>query len=743
QDLTTVYKKIETKNMIEGFASFYIETPTPERLTVKRYKSRSGSVCDKEKWCENRFFWRPHPLNPLSSISVTIDTSNNEDMLKASVGHLTNGTMYLYELSVSTSQYSMGLTKCADLLLFREIHNLPWDSSYRPETANFFVLPPGRKISVNTCDMSLKGENMAYWTSQSGESIRLWHDMSSVISSSTASTLMITFDNQKSMMGVYYMLIKTLDWRKTPRTIVLREMLEVEKDIKKFKIPAPRTLNRDYVMYVFKNNASSDIGCRCNQKTICTNGMDCTVAHQEGKDVFIVEINVKLVDRLSLQFPLKKDYLEWRVSFVDAKFAGKIKKYYRLLFFPKGVHRNAKYVLLRETVSARKMSYVIKVRWFAYYLLIFPSLDEAGIGCKMRKWCDGRFYFEIVYVAGRPPVVLLDVHNDKSDNLNNYTVFVTDMNVMKFDIYRLSSPPAAAPRSTDPTVDRPPDLTVALPTDLTVARPSDPTMALPSNLTVDTLDSTDNIFSKNSAIVLLALVSGACFLAFVTVLTVHIMRSRKIRSSRETDQQAASETSEQGPSDGYEVLPGERISGDYEHIVEDRLSHGYESILNEDFPRNRFRNRKVSSSSHYQTISLENMDTSPQGASGLSQKDEALLKFSKSCGNLADSKVHIFGHADDKKEPVVQEPEPFGSTFSIQNSEEEQQPRLAWFMLKASSDDGPFAGAFYFTEVENSIELKDFSKKGRCSADADGECEYLTALDSSREHEDYLELIAD
>ncbi|GFO17619.1 hypothetical protein PoB_004412400 [Plakobranchus ocellatus] len=213
---------------------------------------------------------------------------------------------------------------------------------------------------------------------------------------------------------------------------------------------------------------------------------------------------------------------------------------------------------------------------------------------------------------------------------------------------------------------------------------------------------------------------------------------------KKTDQQAATETSERRQSDGYEVLPGEWLPGDYEHIVKDRrLSDGYESVLNEDFPRNIPCSRTLSSSSHYQTIRLENLETLPQGASALSGKDEPLLKVSKSCGDLASGKANTFDNAGNRKTCTEQEPKPFCSIFGKRNNEEEEQPRLHCFMLRDSTDGGSFAGAFYSVEAEQCMELQDFSTRGRCSADADGECEYLTALDSSREHEDYLELIAD
>ncbi|GFO05097.1 hypothetical protein PoB_003160200 [Plakobranchus ocellatus] len=394
------------------------------------------------------------------------------------------------------------------------------------------------------------------------------------------------------------------------------------------------------------------------------------------------------------------------MSFLDETTStSSMNQHYKLLLFRKGIGKYVVYVLPNEWESGPGMIYSTKVNWtenLAYYLFIFPSLNDAGIRCEWDKLCNNQFLFQKVKLLNGPLLFKGDLRIDESESVDNYAVFLQDENQTDFRIYRFSFHPAATP------------------------------------------DLSDNTFSKNLALVLLAVVAGVCLLAFATVLTVHIMRSRKVLSCHETDHQAVSETYERRPSDGYEVLPGDRISGDYEHIVEGRrLSNRYESMLNEDFTKNMFCNRKVSSSSHYQTISLENLRRSPQEASSLSQKVEALLKVSKSCGDLADSKADTFEHADDKKALSKQESEPFCSTLDKRNSEEEEQPRLQWFMLRDPADDGPCVGAFYSIEAEKSMELKDFSTRGRCSADADGEGEYLTALDSSREHEDYLELIAD
>ncbi|GFN98222.1 hypothetical protein PoB_002472800 [Plakobranchus ocellatus] len=497
------------------------------------------------------------------------------------------------------------------------------------------------------------------------------------------------------------------DWSNGPDGIFLRETSEgVEKII---EISAPRALSRDPVMYVSTSSFSTGYGFRCDQRTVCANGMYWRIAHQQGKDVFIVEINTKLEGRLFPHLSQREDYLEWHVFFLDEKTSAcNNKHYYRLIVFPEGMHRGPTYMLPDVSESEREMKYSINVTWtemLAGYLFIFPSLDDAGIRCEWDKQCDGRFLFRKQKISTGS---LFYMHIDKTEDLTNYAVFLMDKSQVDFRIYRFSSHSEYTP---DPSAH-----------------------------------STDSIFSKNSAIVLLAVLAGACLLALATLLTARIYRSRKVRSRRETVNQAVSEMSQSSQSDGYEVLPGDRISGDYEHIVEDRRSSdGYESMMNEGVARNVLCNRKVSSSSsHYQRISLENLRTSLQGESALSQKEQSLLKVSKSCGDLASGKADTFEHADDRKIHIEQEPEPFCSTLDRQNIEEEEQPRLQWFMLRDSIDeDGRCAGAFYSIEAEQSTELKDFSTRGRCSADADGEGEYLTALDSSREHEDYLELIAD
>ncbi|GFN89173.1 histone-lysine N-methyltransferase SETMAR [Plakobranchus ocellatus] len=784
-----------------------------------RDRNSSAISCAAETWYEDRFFWRPHPTKRSTSISVTIDTQISEDMQDYSLLYLNNGTIFQYNFSILTSQYSMSLSKCADFIFFSEKYDLPWDSEYSRATANIFVLPAGRNISVNTCDMSVEGENMAYWTSESRESLWMGNSSSFLLATHNNFTLIMTFDDQKSKMGVYYLFLNT-KWTKPPDFLILRETTEGEKGIN------VSFISLSGADHISTNSFFFGLGFRCYDMSSCTNGMEWTAVNQDSSFISEYHLYISLGERLSPPSPVGKNYLEWHQAdfHIDGP-ASKPEGHIRVLLFPEGMEKHTVKVTTDVPELRRRMTYSIDVTWtekLPDYLFFFPSLDFFGMKCKRDILCDNQLFFRI-QKPSKWPIVELDIYFQQPQNFENYAIFLTDEYQMDFKIYRFSSDPPSdttAVPSTDhtiatqsdsiaiissdstvatpsgPTVFTSSDSTVATPSgptvftssDSTVATPSGPTVftssdstvAVPSGPTVATPDRSDNTFSKNSVIVLLAVVAGACLLALVTVLPINIMRSRKVRSRSETDQQAATETSERRQSDGYEILPGERISGDYDHIVEETdqqaatesserrqsdgyevlpgerisgdyehiveergLSDGYESMVNEDFPRNVLCDRNVSSSSHYQTISLENLETSPRGASALSQKNETLLKMSKSCGDLTSGKADTFEHADNRKTSTEQEPKLFCSTFGRQNNEEEEQPRLQWFMLRDSTDGDSFAGAFYSTEAEQCMELQDFSTRGRCSADADGECEYLTELDSSREHEDYLELIAD
>ncbi|GFO12608.1 hypothetical protein PoB_003911300 [Plakobranchus ocellatus] len=492
----------------------------------------------------------------------------------------------------------------------------------------------------------------------------------------------------------------------------LRKTIDEEKET--FKTPATPALRRDPVMFVSINTIIHKYNDKCYQNRSSMQGINWTATSQGGEVVFIVDINVKEMHGfLDIAYkPL--DFYDIRVSFYDEETsASNRKQYYKLLFFLEGMDKYVVNVSTDAPGPGREMVFLTDMTWtenLADYLFIFPSLDDAGIKCETGIKCDDRFLLHTDKTFNGTLLMKLHVLINESENLNNYAVFLTDENQMDFRIYRLSSRPASA-------------------------RP-------------------DDIFWKSWKTILIS-VAGACLIAFATLLLV--IRSRKVRSRRddelirfvlrhlsEADQQAASETAERRQSGGNDDLLEERISGIHEEIDEGRrLSNDYESILDEDVSGTILVNRKVSSSTHYQSDSLEHSRTWPRGASALSQKDKGLLNVSKSCGDLPNGKTDTLEHVYDKTATTEQEPEPFYSTLVRANSEMEEQPRLRWFMLKDSRDDGRYTGAFYSIEAEKPIELKDFSTREGCSTNTDCEGEYLTALDSNSEHEDYLELIAD
>ncbi|GFO06853.1 hypothetical protein PoB_003335800, partial [Plakobranchus ocellatus] len=475
----------------------------------------------------------------------------------------------------------MSLSKCADFILFSEKYDLPWDSDYSRATANIFVLPPGRNINVNTCDMSVKGENMAYWTSESRESLWMGNSSSFLLATHNNFRLIMTFDDQKSKMGVYYLFLSSPERRK-PDSIYL---LEGKKG--GFEIPLSWFLFLD--MHISANSFFFGLAFRCSDTEPCANGMKGPYFTVGSIAIYDHHPYVTLDERLLP--PLGKDYLELRMYFEDRS-ASKVVEYFRLLHFPKGMDKYIMNVSKGVRESRWWMTYSIDVTWIeklADYIFIFPSLDNAGIRCDWSKVCVHQFLFRKWKTFDNSFGARLDFHISGTANLSNYAVFLTDKYQMDFRIYKFSSPPADPPSAS--TVTTPSDSTVTTPSDSTVTTPSDSTVTTPSDSTVITPDHSDNTFAKSSAIVLLAVVAGVFLLALVTVLTVNIMRSRKVRSRRETDQQAATETSERRQSDGYEVLPetdqqaatetserrqsdgyevlpGERISGEYEHIVE-------------------------------------------------------------------------------------------------------------------------------------------------------------------------------
>ncbi|GFN91562.1 hypothetical protein PoB_001806800 [Plakobranchus ocellatus] len=799
-DLNRHTETKETRNVVDHFASFRIESPIyPRRLFVAKDQHFSGVLCIEGTWCADRFFWIAYDFHNTFSISVTIDILDDDNENVFSFFHFTKTRIYLYHLSVSTSpEFHLKvkfyvelqhddryhgcpviLQECVDFASYYKMKDIfPVKSFFDPQTSNFFFLPPNRKINVDSCVMNFK-DDLSEATFRQQSPLKEFLDTIKYIPDPIR--IMITFEMQNSTVGVYYYLIRVIEWHGMPDSILLSWSLEDQRA--KFKATTPWALGRRLAMYsVAFEKFSRGYYLRCNQDTTCPNKW--TVAYQQGQVTVTMQMYIEhnISDIIS-----SPDPLQWQVYFFDGETSeGIFLQYQRLLFFPLGITAYGFQMLTGVHGPGRTVIYSIILdpkESYVHFLFIFPSLDDAGIRCSMGQLCLGKFSFSIQTNRRELLFERRYMNMDETKEMANYAVLIWIRAMSSFRIYRFVShitytssdfqvtipnvtslaTTRGSPVTTPSVVSNAissyspatilNDASVTTPSDASVTTTSDASVAISRDASVTTTsdslvsaqhEDSANISWERWITVLMAIFAGACLLAFVTVLMFHIAKSRKFRSQFVTDHQAPTEISHRRQSDGYEVLPGERMSGDYELIVEDRrLSGGYESMLNEDFPRNILCDRSVSFSSHYEKISLENLRPSPQGASALTQKDEALLKKSKSCGDLAGGKADTFVHAD-KKALMKQQSETFCSILGEQNIEEEEQPRLAWFMLRDSKDeDGRYTGAFYSIEAKQSTELKDFSTRGRCSADADGECEYLTPLDCSREHEDYLELIAD
>ncbi|GFN92682.1 RNA-directed DNA polymerase from mobile element jockey-like, partial [Plakobranchus ocellatus] len=427
----SIIKEIKTKYVVEGFASFHIDAPSPGRLFFFKDRKSIGKSCAAETWCEDQFLWRPHPINHLTSISITIDTLMNEDMQDYFFFSLNNGIMYGYNLSISTSQYSMSLSKCAYFILFSEKYDLPWDSEYSRATANIFVLPPGRDISVKTCDMSVDGENLAYWTSESRESLWMGNSSSFLLATYNSFRLIITFDDQRSKMGVFYLFFSSPERRK-PGNIYLREGLGGSI----IKTPVT-SLATD--LHVSTNSFLFGLGFRCSLGEPCANGMEWQIFPGRFFTYFSYHRVVSLDERLLP--PVGKDYLEFRIN-VDDRSGRKV---CRLLHFTRGMDKHIVNSLMDVPESRHEMIYLIDVTWtenLADYLFIFPSLDDAGIKCEWRKLCIDHFVFTKRKTFDNSLVDRLDFYTPGTANLSNYAVFLTDKYQIDFMIYRFSSRPA-------------------------------------------------------------------------------------------------------------------------------------------------------------------------------------------------------------------------------------------------------------------------------------------------------------
>ncbi|GFO31996.1 hypothetical protein PoB_005850100, partial [Plakobranchus ocellatus] len=103
-DLNRLTQTIETRNIVDHFASFRIESHIyPRRLFVAKNQFFSGMLCIEGTWCADRFFWVAYDFRNTFYISVTIDILDDDNKIVFSFFHFTKTRIYLYHLSVSTS----------------------------------------------------------------------------------------------------------------------------------------------------------------------------------------------------------------------------------------------------------------------------------------------------------------------------------------------------------------------------------------------------------------------------------------------------------------------------------------------------------------------------------------------------------------------------------------------------------------------------------------------------------------
>ncbi|GFO16581.1 LOW QUALITY PROTEIN: glycoprotein x [Plakobranchus ocellatus] len=520
-------------------------------------------------------------------------------------------------------------------------------------------------------------------------------DAYSLFWTSDTSRLMIIYFDEYTYVGVFFFTLRRLV--REPHGVVLSESMDSKGSVE-FVVSNSGAFGSRSGMYCTPAwNISLGYGFGCGPKT---RGI-WTISNNRGNDSLIVQVFLNTDIYQSNDLP---SGLESHMYFLDEyKSSNANLQYYRLIFLPKGCTDVIETLILYKLADAEVYYWSIKITWtnnLADYVFIFLSLNGTGIKCELQKKCGGQFTF----TKFTPATALIYVEIDQIETMNSSAVvFLTDKSQTDFRIYSLSS------------------------NRILVAASSDSSTPPPN-------DDSANPLSEKVTTILLAVFAGACLIALVAVLTFIIVRSRKLHSHRENDHQTASNSPQRRTSDGYEVLPGDRISGDHEHIEEDRrLEDSYEAMIDEDVSGNVFCNRRASFSNHYETISLENLRTSPQGASALSQKEDALFNLSKSCGNLTGDKANSFEFADDKKAPTEQEPKPIHSTLYRQNSKEEDQPRLHWFMFRDSIDDVPCVTNAFISRQVKDIELQHFSTRRCCLVGADGEGDYLTVLDSNTE----------
>ncbi|GFN91665.1 hypothetical protein PoB_001817100 [Plakobranchus ocellatus] len=233
----------------------------------------------------------------------------------------------------------MSLSKCAECLLLSEKYDLPWDSEYSRATANIFVLPPDRNISINTCDM---GENMADWRSESRESLWMGNSSSFLVATHNTFTLIITFDDERSKMGVFYLFVSSPESRKPPVSLYLRKTIEGTSLTLFLGIGGDRY---PAAVHTSTNSFFFGLGFRCNDMLSCLNATTVGLLETSPDSLAKRNIYIFFEERLSSSLPVGKDYLERRVwtVFYKSTPARKYVDYTRVLLFPTGLYDKSEF----------------------------------------------------------------------------------------------------------------------------------------------------------------------------------------------------------------------------------------------------------------------------------------------------------------------------------------------------------------------------------------------------------------
>ncbi|GFO08732.1 hypothetical protein PoB_003523700 [Plakobranchus ocellatus] len=633
-------------------------------------------------------------------------------------------------------EYPVALKRCANVAKFNSRRYLPLDSTYFPSTSSLFVLPNKRTIGMKTCNMSIEEHNLSFWTSFTAKNINLKNVLKNQLElpEKSAFRVMVTFDNQESAAGVYYFFVNGIQSKpKYPDSVLLRNTVDERKAT--FELPAIRPVNSQPLLFVSDSRKyrSTFLGFKFDKDVVyeLKHQIKWTSFQRKGNSFISFQVTVNNQSDYESENSEEDDPLDLHVYISDEKHVHTKKcRYYRLLVFPTEIPTFRIHPKPAGNETNHTVSYEVKVnraKWLVDQLYIFPALGKSGTKCVKEQNCQDLVIFDSSKKGkGKKKSIFLEVTLLAHDieNLTDYAIFVMDPGKRRFQIYQFDSSSRYSPATAPIGTEDPP-------------------------VTYTTTTPVSSAGFGNEWAFLLMIPFGIATGAFFLVLYVRRRRVHFGKVSADTADQAAFETSQRRFSDGYEVLPGDRVSGDYEHIVEDRsyehlvedrrLSHGYEAILCQDFPRNNLRD---ASSNVYQTISLENVECLPQATKPFSKMNGASLKHSLSCSNIT------FAHAGDTRIYVEDDSELFFKSHSVtgHRNANKEQLALKYFMLRNSTDDARCVNPFYTTDVKETrenIELQDSSTRRRCSANADGECEYLTVLDSSDDDGNYLELIPD